>query len=160
MRHRKYRFKTGRFSEHRQAMVANVVASLITHGRIETTVTKAKLARRLADRIVSLAKRGTLHARRQAIAHLGQREPVNYLFEELADRFEGRPGGFTRIHRLGQRRGDGSETALLELVTEPVQARATAEGSSEAEAVGAGGAGEEDRTNSNQGTAGNDTEEE
>jgi large subunit ribosomal protein L17 len=116
MRHRKYTFKIGRTSEHRRAMVANAVCSLIRAGRITTTVQKAKGIQRLAERMVTLAKEGTLHARRQAIAALHQTGTVAELFSKLAPQYEGRTGGYTRIMRLGQRLGDAAEMCILELI--------------------------------------------
>ena len=122
MRHRKHTFKIGKSSAHRKAMLANLASSLFVEGRIHTTVTKAKEARRLAERMITLGKRGSLHARRQAISILGQPDVVHYLFAEIAPRYEGRHGGYTRIMRLGRRRGDSAEMCLLELVTEPLVA--------------------------------------
>lgn len=140
MRHGKHTFKIGRTSSHRRCMIANQLKSLIEHGRIETTVTKAKELRRHADRLVTLAKKGTLASRRQAIAKLmisfnalstkdaravkkGAKTEEYYnvdrivmgkLFGELALRFATRPGGFTRIMRSDNRVGDGSPTCLIE----------------------------------------------
>ena len=116
MRHRKYTFKIGRTSEHRRAMVANAVCSLIKAGRITTTVPKAKGIRRLAERMITLAKEGTLHARRQAIAALRQPGTVAELFSSIAPKYEGRAGGYTRIMRLGQRIGDAADMCILELI--------------------------------------------
>lgn len=116
MRHRKYTFKIGRTSEHRRAMVANAVCSLIKAGRITTTVPKAKGIRRLAERMITLAKEGTLHARRQAIAALRQPGTVAELFSSIAPKYEGRAGGYTRIMRLGQRVGDAADMCILELI--------------------------------------------
>jgi len=116
MRHRKYTFKIGRTSEHRDAMLANAVCSLIQAGRITTTVTKAKGIRRLAEKMITLAKVGTLHARRQAIARLHQPGTVAELFSTIAPQYEGRAGGYTRIMRLGQRLGDAADMCILELI--------------------------------------------
>ncbi len=116
MRHRKYTFKIGRTSSHRRAMLANAVCSLIRSGRITTTVQKAKGIRRLTEKMVTLAKEGSLHARRQAIAVLHQPGTVAELFSKVAPQYEGRAGGCTRIMRLGQRIGDGAEMCILELI--------------------------------------------
>lgn len=114
MRHLRKTTKLGRTSEHRQAMLANMVCSLITHNRITTTVEKAKAARSVAEKMVTLGKKGTLHHRRQAAATLKQADAVKKLFTEIAPRFADRSGGYTRIVRLGQRRGDAAPTAILE----------------------------------------------
>ena len=116
MRHRKRTVKLSRTDTHRKAMFRNMVTSLLDKERIETTVPKAKEARRFADRMVTLGKRGTLHARRQALSYIMDKEVVSKLFAELATRFAGRNGGYTRIIRTGFRRGDGAEMAFLELV--------------------------------------------
>ncbi len=116
MRHRKRTVKLSRTDTHRRAMFRNMVTSLLDKERIETTVPKAKEARRFADRMVTLGKRGTLHARRQALSYIMDKEVVSKLFAELATRFAGRNGGYTRIIRTGFRRGDGAEMAFLELV--------------------------------------------
>jgi large subunit ribosomal protein L17 len=127
MRHRKYTFKIGRTSEHRRALLANAVCSLFKAGRISTTVTKAKEIRRLAEKMITLAKRGTLHARRQAIATLRQPATVAELFSKIAPEHEDRQSGYTRILRLGQRLGDGADMCLLELIqATPVGAEAGA----------------------------------
>jgi large subunit ribosomal protein L17 len=97
-------------------MFRNMVTSVLDKERIETTLPKAKEARRFTDRMVTLGKRGTLHARRQALAYVKDKEVVSKLFSELATRFAGRNGGYTRIIRTGFRRGDGGEMAILELV--------------------------------------------
>lgn len=103
-------------------MLRNLVSSLITHQRVRTTVAKAKEARRLADRVITLAKRGTMPARRQAVGILQDRTLAKKLFDEIAPNFRERPGGYTRIVRTGQRQGDGAQMAILELVepTAPV----------------------------------------
>jgi large subunit ribosomal protein L17 len=97
-------------------MFRNMVTSLLDHERIETTVEKAKEARRFADRMITLGKRGTLHARRQALAFVTDKQVVGKLFSVLAPRYADRNGGYTRIIRTGFRRGDGAELALLEMV--------------------------------------------
>lgn len=114
MRHRKFTAKLGMKSQHRRATLANLVCSLIKHNRIRTTVPKAKEARRLADQMVTLAKKGTLHHRRQALAFLRQPEIVSKLFTDLAGRHASRQGGYTRIIRVGNRLGDAAEMAILE----------------------------------------------
>jgi large subunit ribosomal protein L17 len=122
MRHRKYTFKIGRTSEHRRALLANAVCSLVRAGRITTTVTQAKGIRRLAEKMITLAKEGSLHARRQAIATLHQPATVAELFSKIAPQYEGRAGGYTRIMRLGQRLGDGADMCILELIPAAVMA--------------------------------------
>ena len=116
MRHRKHTFKVGRTTAHRHAMLANAVCSLIDHGRITTTLVKAKEIRRLADRMVTYAKEGSLHKRRLAIAELHSVELVHKLFADVAPQFKERNGGYTRIMKLGPRRGDGAEMCILEFV--------------------------------------------
>jgi large subunit ribosomal protein L17 len=97
-------------------MLRNLVRSLFVHERIETTVTRAKEARRLAEQMITLAKQNTLHARRQARAFLNDESLVKHLFDNIAPRYRERQGGYTRIVRVSRRRGDGVETAVLELV--------------------------------------------
>ena len=116
MRHRKKTVKLGRTSAHRNELLANLVCGLIEHRRIKTTVAKAKAARSLAEKMVTLGKKGTLAARRQAIATLKQEGLVRVLFDEIAPGFENRAGGYTRILKLGRRMSDSSEMALLEWV--------------------------------------------
>lgn len=106
--------KLGRNPSHRKALLRNMMNSLVLSERIETTVPKAKELRRLADRLVTLGKRGTLHARRRAFALLSDKETTDKLFATLAGRFVGREGGYTRIVRTGYRVGDGAELAILE----------------------------------------------
>ena len=121
MRHRVHTFKIGRSGAHRRAMLANMVSSLIEHGEIKTTVTKAKEARRMADKMITLGKKGTLHHRRQAIATLRDKRDmliIKKLFDEIAPGYAERVGGYTRIIRLGTRRGDAAEMCLLQLVEE------------------------------------------
>ena len=134
MRHRKHTFKVGRTTSHRNAMLANAVCSLIQHNRITTTLVKAKEIRRDADKAVTLAKQGTLHARRIAIARLHQPETVKTLFDVIAPQFKERNGGYTRIMKLGPRRGDGAEMAIIEFVEsdEVVAARKNAAEAAEA----------------------------
>jgi large subunit ribosomal protein L17 len=114
MRHRKKTLKLGRKTEHRHAMLANLVCSLIDHNRVTTTVSRAKAAQPLADKMVTLGKKGTLHHRRQAVAALGQPIAVKKLFGQIAPQFKERAGGYTRVVRLGNRHGDAAPTAILE----------------------------------------------
>jgi len=114
MRHRKDTAKLGMKSQHRRSTLANMVCSLITFNRVTTTVAKAKEVRRWADKMVTLAKKGTLHHRRQALAFLRQKPVVKKLFTETGKAHADRAGGYTRIIRLGQRRGDAAEMAILE----------------------------------------------
>ena len=108
--------KLGRRSDHRNAMLRNLVQSLLDNGRIETTVTRAKEAQKMADKMITLGKKNTLHTRRKAAAYLYKPQTVKKLFEEIAPEYEQRNGGYTRVLKLGPRRGDGSERAILELV--------------------------------------------
>jgi large subunit ribosomal protein L17 len=101
-------------SQHKRALLANLVCSLIAHNRIRTTVTRAKEARRLADRMVTLAKKGALHHRRQAMAVLRQPSAVKKLFAEVGKAHQDRQGGYTRVVRIGARPGDAAEQAILE----------------------------------------------
>lgn len=114
MRHRKHTAKLGMKSQHRRATLANLVCSLIRHNRITTTIARAKEARRHADKMVTLAKKGTLHHRRQALAFLRQKPVVQKLFAEVGKAHADRAGGYTRIIRVGNRPGDAAEVAILE----------------------------------------------
>jgi len=116
MRHLKSTAKLGRKSEHRNMMLANLVCSLIKHNRVITTLPKAKAARQLAEKMVTLGKKGTLHARRNALARLHQKDVVSILFKEIATAQSGRNGGYTRIIKLNQRQGDAAQMAILEWV--------------------------------------------
>jgi len=117
MRHQKNRHKLGRDSAHRKALLANLSKELIEHERIETTVAKAKAVKPEVEKLITLARRGDLHARRQALSALNQDKFAVYkLFEEIAPRYTERPGGYTRILKLGPRKSDATEMALLELV--------------------------------------------
>ena len=116
MRHLKRTAKLGRTSEHRNAMLANLVCSLIKHKRVTTTLAKAKAARSVAEKMVTLGKRGTLHERRLAAARLHQEDAVRILFAEIAPAQKARRGGYTRIVRLNQRQGDSAQRAILEWV--------------------------------------------
>lgn len=140
MRHLKRTAKLGRTSEHRNAMLANLVSSLIIHKRVTTTLAKAKAARSVADKMVTLGKRGTVHARRLAAARLryqgrsltqnkeerkkwrANSDVVHILFDQIAPVFKERSGGYTRIVKLGERRGDVAKMAILEWVELPVAA--------------------------------------
>lgn len=124
MRHRKYTFKIGRTSAHRRSLLANAVCSLIEHGRISTTLVKAKEIRRVADKMVTQAKKGTLHARRLVIADLHQVDKVGKLFSEIAPKYKTRQGGYTRIIKLGPRIGDAAEMCLIEFVEDDATAAA------------------------------------
>lgn len=108
--------KLGRLSDHRQAMLRNIVTSLIKEGRIETTETRAKELKRITEKMITLGKRGDLHARRQALAYLLDEDVVSKLFQEVAPRYGERRGGYTRIVKTGYRRGDASPMVLVELV--------------------------------------------
>lgn len=123
MRHRKYTFKIGRTSSHRRSLLANATCSLIEHGRITTTLAKAKEIRRVADKMVTLAKDGSLHARRQAIAELKQVDKVRKLFSEIGPQFQERAGGYTRLMKLGPRIGDNAEMCIVEFVEDDETAR-------------------------------------
>ncbi|NOX81198.1 MAG: 50S ribosomal protein L17 [Deltaproteobacteria bacterium] len=116
MRHRKDGRRLGRTASHRKAMLRNMVTSLFEHERIVTTVPKAKEARRVADKMITLAKRGDLHARRQACSYIQSKAIVAKLFDETCQQYSDRQGGYTRIIRTGTRAGDASPMAILELV--------------------------------------------
>src|SRR6202051_388385 len=124
MRHGKSGFKLKRDCGARNSLLKNLVTSVIEHERIITTVPKAKAAKPLVDRMITLAKRDTLHARRQAAAFLETPASVKKLFDKLGTRFGQRPGGYTRIVRLGNRKGDGAEQAMIELVGSELVKRA------------------------------------
>src|SRR5437764_5787540 len=117
MRHLKAGRQLGRNASHRRAMLRNMAMALFRHERIVTTVAKAKETRPFIEKLITLAKKGTLHARRLAISRLHDKEAVAKLFKEIAPRFADRPGGYTRIIRRAERRlGDAGETAYLELL--------------------------------------------
>lgn len=116
MRHLNGYRKLGRDSSHRRAMLRNMATSLVMHERIETTLPKAKELRGVVERMITLGKRGDLHARRMAASYLFDDAAVKKVFSDLASRFQDRPGGYTRIIRKGARFGDGADMALLELV--------------------------------------------
>jgi large subunit ribosomal protein L17 len=108
--------KLGRESAHRKAMLRNLVTDLLREGRITTTEMRAKETRRMAEKMITLGKRGDLHARRQALAYIFDEDVVTKLFDEIAPGYEDRQGGYTRILKLGPRRGDNAEEVFLELV--------------------------------------------
>src|SRR3954466_697193 len=119
MRHQKKTLKLGRTAEHRKALLANQVCSLIEHQRIKTTLAKAKAVRPLAEKMVTLGKRGSLHARRTALAVLRQKKAVKKLFDDIAPRSADRKGGYTRIIKLGARKSDSAKVAFIEWVDAP-----------------------------------------
>jgi len=123
VRHARAGKKLGRDSAHRKALYSNLAGALIEHGRIKTTVTKAKAVKPLAEQMITLGRRGDLHARRQATAFLRSRDVVHKLFDEVAPLFKDRPGGYTRIVKIGPRPGDAAEMAYLELVDEEFVAK-------------------------------------
>ncbi|PIE57936.1 MAG: 50S ribosomal protein L17 [Desulfobulbus propionicus] len=116
MRHRKAGRKLGRTASHRKAMLRNMVTSLLEHERIVTTVPKAKEARRMAEKMITLGKRGDLNAKRQAFAYIRSRDVVAKLFDELSQQYSDRQGGYTRLIRTGNRYGDAAPMAIVELV--------------------------------------------
>ncbi len=116
MRHRKAGFKLGRKTPHRRALLRNLTTSVLMEDRVETTVTKAKAVRPLVEKMITLGKRGDLHSRRQALAFMMTRESVTRLFDTVAHRNGDRQGGYLRIVRTGFRKGDGGETAQIELL--------------------------------------------
>jgi large subunit ribosomal protein L17 len=117
VRHQKTRYQLSRSASHRRALLRNLAKEVIDHERIQTTEAKAKAVKPEVEKLITLAKRGDLHARRQALATLGQDKFVVYkLFEEVAPRYADRPGGYTRILKLGPRRSDATEMVYLELV--------------------------------------------
>lgn len=116
MRHLNGYRKLGRDSSHRRAMLRNMVTSLVLHERIDTTLPKAKELRSIIDKMITLGKRGDLHARRQAASYLFDDKAVSKVFSDLATRFKDRPGGYTRILKTGFRLGDGADLATMQLV--------------------------------------------
>jgi len=140
MRHGKVHRKFNRTAEHRKAMFSNLAGALITHEQIVTTLPKAKDLRPVVEKLVTLARRGDLHARRQAVAELRDQAVVKKLFDVLAPRYKERPGGYTRIIKAGFRYGDNTAVAVIEFVDRDVDAkgaadRARAEAAGEAEAA-------------------------
>jgi large subunit ribosomal protein L17 len=116
MRHGKKGRKLSRTASHRKATLRNMATSLFRHGRIETTTAKAKELRPFAERLITLARRGDVHARRLAARKIQDRQVLGSLFDEIAPRYAERPGGYTRILKLGNRKGDAAEMSLIELV--------------------------------------------
>lgn len=108
--------KLGRTSDHRNLMIRNLVTSLLKNGKIETTETRAKETRKAAEKMITLAKRGDLHARRQVLAYVTEETVVKNLFDEIAPKYADRNGGYTRIYKLGPRKGDAAPMALIELL--------------------------------------------
>ncbi|MEA4825273.1 50S ribosomal protein L17 [Clostridium sp. JNZ J1-5] len=108
--------KLGLPTDQRRAMLRNLVTSFLKNGRIETTVTRAKETKNIAEKMITLAKRGDLHARRQVLAYVTEKEVVEDLFANIAPKYADRNGGYTRIYKMGPRRGDGAEIVILELV--------------------------------------------
>jgi len=139
MRHLKRTAKLGRTGQHRNAMLANLVCSLIKHKRVTTTLAKARAARSVAEKLVTLSKRGTIHDRRLAAARLHQEEVVQILFNDIAPAQKERHGGYTRIVRLNQRPGDAAQLAILEWVDLQAVAEAPAEAAPAEEAKPAEG---------------------
>jgi large subunit ribosomal protein L17 len=146
MRHQRTGKKLGRDSAHRRALYANLASELIEHERIKTTITKAKAVKPIAEQMITLGRRGDMHARRQAVAFLGSKDIVHKLFDDLGPRYAERPGGYLRIIRLGPRPGDAAEMAYLELVDTPLvfkerkrpgESSVSAEPAAEAEESGA-----------------------
>jgi len=120
MRHARSGKKLGRDMAHRKALYSNLAGAVIEHGRIKTTVTKAKAVKPIAEQLITLGRRGDMHARRQAVAFLRSKEIVHKLFAEVGPAFAERPGGYLRITRIGPRPGDSAEMAYLELVDTPL----------------------------------------
>ena len=116
MRHRNKGRQLSRTASHREALLRNMAISLFRHGRISTTTAKAKELRPYAERLITLAKRGDLHAKRLAARKIHDRDVLVQLFDSIGPRFAERPGGYTRVLKLGHRQGDGAEMALIELV--------------------------------------------
>ena len=119
MRHQKAGRRLGRTTDHRTAMLRTLITQLLEHERLETTQPKAKEARRWAEKIITMAKRGDLHARRQTLRVVRSKKAMTKLYGELRERFLERPGGYTRIIPVGFRRGDGAPLSILELVGRP-----------------------------------------
>ena len=123
MRHRKTGRKLNRTSSHRKAMFANMAASLIKHEQIQTTLPKAKDLRPIVEKLITLGKRGDLHARRQALAELHEKSAVDKLFSTLSERYAERSGGYTRVLKAGFRTGDAAPMGVIELVDRDVEAK-------------------------------------
>lgn len=133
MRHRMGARKLNKTSSHRKAMFSNMAVALLTHEQITTTLPKAKELRRVADKMITLGKRGTLHTRRQAFSFLRDNDAVSKLFSALADRYKDRSGGYTRVLKAGYRYGDNAPLAVIELVDRDVDAKGAADKAREAE---------------------------
>jgi len=116
MRHRKGNRKLGRPTDQRLAMLRSMVRALFLYDRIKITVTRAKEARKMAEKLIAISKKNTLHARRKVESAMGEKKIVSHIFKTFPERFEGRAGGFTRITKIGYRAGDGAPMALLELL--------------------------------------------
>jgi len=116
VRHRKKGRQLSRTRSHRKATLRNLATSLFQHGRIETTTAKAKELRPFAERLITLARRGDVHSRRLAAAKIQDRQVLGKLFDDIAPRYAERPGGYTRVLKLGNRKGDAAEMSLIELV--------------------------------------------
>ena len=128
MRHHRAGKKLGRDSAHRRALYANLAGALIEHGRIRTTEAKAKAVKPIAEQMITLGRRGDLAARRQAVAYLRSRDVVHKLFADVGPRFADRPGGYSRIVKIGPRQGDAADMVYLELVDHVPERAATAPG--------------------------------
>ena len=137
MRHRYHGGKLGRTSAHRKALLRNLVTALLDHERIETTDAKARELRRVADRMITLGKRGDLHARRQALAVIRSREVTGKVFGDLAERFRSRPGGYTRVVKTRIRPGDCAPLSIVELVEGRAEGAKDAKGAKASKAAGA-----------------------
>ena len=123
MRHRNHSGRLGINIGHRRSLLANLATALLTHGRIETTEAKARAVRPYVEKLITLGKRGDVHARRQALSSLRQRQIVDRLFSDVAPAFAGRPGGYTRMIKTGFRAGDAAPMALIELVEAGYEAK-------------------------------------
>ena len=119
MRHGKKIIKLGRTASHRKAMLSNMMTSLFANERITTTQIRAKALRRTAEKVITFAKKGDLHARRQVLRVIADKQIVSKLFDELGPRYKSRNGGYTRVVKLGPRRGDGAFMSIIELVDRP-----------------------------------------
>jgi len=132
MRHLRKRKKLGRDTAHRRALLRNLVTSFLEKERVRTTLVKAKATKPLAEKMITLARKDTLHAKRQALSFIYKKSVVKKLFEELGPRFSERPGGYTRIVKIGPRAGDGAEMAILELIGSEFKKKAKKKGKEKA----------------------------
>lgn len=139
MRHGYQKKRLGRATAHREAMLRNMVTSLLKHEKITTTDTKAKELRKLAEKMITLGKRGELHARRQALAVIRERDVVEKVFSEYAERYRERKGGYTRIIKLGFREGDNAPVSIIEFVKDQAEVKAKAEAKPKSKAKAAEG---------------------